>query len=219
MAALLARLNGGDDPRLAAFARSFARRVRLEHHDDADVSRLAALIVGLFRLVDERRGELGVRVLNPSQERDGYATHGTIIQANTDDAPFLIDTVSEELRRHGLDVRLVLHPVMGIEREAGGAVTSVGPARGALHRESVMHFEVERRLPDDALAGLEADVTRVLRDVRLCVRDFHAMVDRVQRMIEFAEVATARYDRQEVTETVAFLHWLTADNYVFLGYR
>src|SRR5207253_7099574 len=118
MAALLARLNGGDDPRLAAFGRSFARRVRLEHHDDADIDRLAALIVGLFRLVDDRRGELGVRALNPSHERDGYATDGTIIQANTDDAPFLIDTVNEELRRHGLDVRLVLHPVMGIERDA-----------------------------------------------------------------------------------------------------
>ena len=80
-----------------------------------------------------------------------------------------------------------------------------------------MHFEVERRLPEELLPELEADVARVLRDVRLCVRDFHAMADRVQRMIEFAEVATARYDKQEVAETVAFLHWLTADNYVFLA--
>ena len=59
----------------------------------------------------------------------------------------------------------------------------------------------------------------MLGDVRLCVRDFHAMADRVQRMIEFAEVATSRFDKVEVAETVAFLHWLTADNYVFLGYR
>ncbi len=219
MAALLARLNGGKDARLAAFARSFARRVSFEHHSDADIDRLAAQIQGLFRLVDGRRGELGVQVLNPTMERDGYTTQGTVIQANTDDAPFLIDTVSEELRRHGLDVRLVLHPVMGIEREKSGAVTSVGPARGALHRESVMHFEVERRLSETALPELEADIARVLGDVRLCVRDFHAMADRVQRMIEFAEGATARYDKQEVAETVAFLHWLKADNFVFLGYR
>src|SRR5436190_5803585 len=102
MAALLARLNGGDDARLAAFARSFARRVRLEHPDPAEFDRLAALIRGLFDLVDGRRGELGVRVLNPDQERDGYTTSGTVIEANTDDAPFLIDSVSEELRRHGL---------------------------------------------------------------------------------------------------------------------
>ena len=108
---------------------------------------------------------------------------------------------------------------MGIERDQNGAVVSVGPARGALHRESVMHFEVERRLPEEMLPELEADVARVLGDVRLCVRDFHAMADRVQRMIEFAEVATARYDKQEVAETVAFLHWLIADNFVFLGYR
>ncbi len=218
VAALLKQLNG-DDPRLAAFARSFARRVRLDQVDDATVGQLAAQVSGLFGMVDERRGELGVRVLNPSVERDGYGTHGTVIEANTDDAPFLIDTVSEELRRHGLEVRSVVHPVMGIERDRQGAVTSVGPARGALRRESVMHFEVDRRLPDHALGELEADVARVLGDVRLCVRDFHAMADRVQRMIEVAEVATGRYSTDEVAESVAFLHWLTADNFVFLGYR
>jgi glutamate dehydrogenase len=218
IAALLPRLDG-DDPRLIAFARSFARRVRLEQLDDTTVGRLAAQITGLFRMVDARRGEIGVRVFNPSEPEDGYETHGTVVQANTDDAPFLIDTVSEELRRHGLEVRIVLHPVMGIERDQSGAITSVGPARGALHRESVMHFEVDRKLPDRMLPELESDVARVLGDVRLCVRDFRAMADRVERMVEFAEVATTRYDKQEVAESVAFLHWLKADNYVFLGYR
>ncbi|MDX6544815.1 MAG: glutamate dehydrogenase, partial [Gaiellales bacterium] len=115
IAELLPRLNG-DDPRLIAFARSFARRERLEQLDDATVGRLAAQIAGLFRMVDARRGEIGVRAFNPSEPEDGYETHGTVVQANTDDAPFLIDTVSEELRRHGLEVRIVLHPVMGIDR-------------------------------------------------------------------------------------------------------
>ena len=38
-------------------------------------------------------------------------------------------------------------------------------------------------------------------------------------MIEFAQVASARYSRDEIAETVAFLEWLTQDNFVFLGYR
>src|SRR6185437_10765183 len=91
--------------------------------------------------------------------------------------------------------------------------------RGALHRESVMHFEVDRRLPQAELDQLTADVIRVIGDVALSVRDFHAMADRVGRMIEFAQVASARYSREEIAETVAFLEWLTQDNFVFLGYR
>jgi glutamate dehydrogenase len=173
----------------------------------------------LFAFVDSRRGDVAVRALNPTRERDGYVTHGTVVEANTQDAPFLIDSVSEELRSRGLEVRVVVHPVMGVERGQDGTVISVGPARGALHRESVMHFEVDRRLPDDQLRQVEAGVARVLGDVRLCVRDFHAMVDRVERMVEFAQGAGSRYAKDEMSEAVAFLHWLKADNYVFLGYR
>ena len=40
-----------------------------------------------------------------------------------------------------------------------------------------MHFEADRRLSDDELARLRDDVARVLGDVRLSVRDFHAMED------------------------------------------
>ena len=110
-----------------------------------------------------------------------------MVEANTADAPFLIDSVSEALRGRGLDVRHVVHPVMGVERTDEGGVRSVGPARGALHRESMMHFEVDRRVSDDQLDDLAQAVTRVLGDVRLCVRDFHAMVDRIDRMVEFAQ--------------------------------
>ena len=54
---------------------------------------------------------------NPDFERDGYQTAGTVVEANIEDAPFLIDTVSEELRPHGLQVRSVVHPVLGVERD------------------------------------------------------------------------------------------------------
>jgi glutamate dehydrogenase len=215
----LDRLDGAADHRLAAFVRSYAKRARAGQAGEVAVPSLAALISGLFSFVDARRGDLTVRVFNPDPQRDGWRADGTVIQANTADAPFLIDTVTEELRHHGLTVREVVHPVMGIDRAADGSIVSVGPARGAARRESIMHFEVDRRLPEAELESLEADVLRVLGDARLAVRDFHAMADRVQRMIEIAEVATRRFTREEIAETVAFLHWLGAEHFVYLGYR
>ena len=102
-----------------------------------------------------------------------------MVEANVEDMPFLIDSVTEELRRHGLAVRNVMHPVIGVERDGNGRLAAVVPARGALHRESVMHFEVDRRMPEAELEQLTSDVIRVIGDVALSVRDFHAMADRV----------------------------------------
>jgi glutamate dehydrogenase len=218
ISALLAELDVSDGP-LAAFAKSYAHRVRLDRLEPPDPVELAAQVRGLYEFVDARRGEVGVRAINPTADRDGYRSPGTVVEANTADAPFLIDSVSEALRGRGLDVRHVVHPVMGVERTEQGGVRSIGPARGALHRESMMHFEVDRRVPDDQLDDLAQAVTRVLGDVRLCVRDFHVMVDRIDRMVEFAQGAVTRYPKDEVSEAVALLHWLRADNFVFLGYR
>ena len=57
-----------------------------------------------------------------------------------------------------------------------------------------MHFQIDRRLDD---AGLEALERRrfggASRGLRLVVRDFLPMVERVERMIEVAEAAGARY--------------------------
>jgi glutamate dehydrogenase len=217
-AAVLADLDGADD-RLAAFARSYARRMGIDQVQRPAPAALAGQIRSLFAFVDGRRGEVAVRALNPVRESDGYVAAGTVVEANLPDSPFLIDSVGEELRSHGLDVRLVVHPVMGIERAPDGSIAAVGPARGALHRESVMHFEVSRRVPETELASLEEGVARVLGDVRLAVRDFHAMVDHVDRMVEIAHEAVSRYPKDEMAEAIAFLHWLKADNFVFLGYR
>ena len=217
---LLARFDGAADGPLGEFARAYARRVTSGPLDEPGIDALAAQVAGLFEFISERRpGDIHVRAFNPDGARDGWSCRGSVLEANVDDMPFLIDSVTEELRRRGLAVRNVMHPVIGVERDGNGRLAAVVPARGALHRESVMHFEVDRRLPDAELEELTSAVIRVIGDVALSVRDFHAMADRVGRMIEFAQVASARYSRDEIAETVSFLEWLTQDNFVFLGYR
>ena len=87
LAALLAELDGSSDNRLAAFARSYARRVRIDQVERPAPAELAAQVRSLFTFVDSRRGDVAVRALNPTRERDGYVTHGTVVEANTQDAP------------------------------------------------------------------------------------------------------------------------------------
>jgi glutamate dehydrogenase len=118
-----------------------------------------------------------------------------------------------------LVVSRLLHPVVGTIRDAEGRIERVLSGRDASHRESVMHFEVDRPLTDDEREKLAARVKQILHDVRLVVRDFEPMQERVKHMIELARGGAVRYSPQEVGETVDFLDWLLQYNFVLLGYR
>ena len=156
---------------------------------------------------------------NPTTADDGYETPGSVLETNTPDSPFLFDSVNEELQARGLAVTRVVHPVIGTERDAKGRLTALPHVREAATRESVMHFEVDRRLGAEELADLETRIRSILGDVRLTVRDFEPMRERIVHMIEIARDGARRYPADAVDETVAFLRWLLDLNFVFLGYR
>src|SRR5919204_433980 len=82
-----------------------------------------------------------------------------------------------------------------------------------------MHFELDRRLTPEELADLEDAVRSALAEVRRVVRDFPALRERIEQMIEVAKAGAARYEADEVQEAVAFLQWLPRDNFILLGAR
>ena len=203
-----------------AFARAFLRRIPDEDLEEIGSDHLFAMTRSAFAFTDSRGNHpSAVRVFVPTLEEDGYTCAGTILETNTDDSPFLVDSVSEELAARELRVRFLIHPVVGTARDEDGHLERVMSGRDASHRESVMHVEIERHLSDAERADLEVKVRDILHDVRLVVRDFEPMQDRVTHMMELARYATVRYSPQEVGETVDFLDWLLQLNFVLLGYR
>jgi glutamate dehydrogenase len=222
MARLSARLDdvapAGRRDAIGAFAAAYTKRLTPDQLADLTPDELAGQIVGAFELADGRRAEVAVRAFNPSVSADGYQALGSVVETNTVDSPFLFDSVNEALQARGLAIRRVVHPVIGTVRD-DGRIERILHAREAETRESVMHFEVDRRLGDDELRALADTVRGVLGDVRLAVRDFRPMRERVERMVELAEAARVRYPQDEVEETVGFLRWLLDENFVFLGYR
>jgi glutamate dehydrogenase len=203
-----------------AFTAAFTRRRSPEELGERSPEELLAVVLGAFELADARpEDDVAVRVFDPSPEEHGYEAPGTVVQVSTADSPFLFDSVSEELQASGLDVRRVIHPVIGIERRPDGRIARVLHVRETETRESVMHFELERRLTRREAADLEEAIRGVLGDVQLAVRDFDAMKDALRGMIDIARAGAALYPADEVEETVAFLEWLLDLNFVFLGYR
>ena len=203
-----------------AFAKAFLRRLSPDELAASGVDGLSGLVRSAFAFADSRGSHpSAVRVFDPDLASDAYDTAGSVVETNTDDSPFLVDSVQEELLARGLGVRRLLHPVIGTIRDEQGRIERVMSGRDASHRESVMHFELDRQLAPGEADDLERRVTAILHDVRLAVRDFEPMQERVRHMIELARTAAIRYPPHEVGEAIDFLEWLAQLNFVLLGYR
>ncbi len=207
-------------PRMRAFAEAYVRRVAPESLAEVSAEELFGEVIGAFDFADARGGEpLAVRAFNPTLQSDGYTTSGSVLETNTPDSPFLVDSVTAELTARGIGIRQVTHPVIGVVRDEAGHIADVVHPREATSRESVMHFELDRRLDAEELADLAGAGRRVLADVQATVRDFKAMVARIDGMIDAARDSARRFGDEEAAEAVAFLEWLRQGNFVLLGYR
>jgi glutamate dehydrogenase len=204
-----------------AFAKAYLRRVAGGADDDGhDADALYHEVLGAFELAAARDGApIAVRAFNPTRAEHGYEPMGSVVETNTEDLPFLVDSVSAELQSRGLAIVRLLHPIVGTERDPDGGIARILHPSGAPATESVMHFELDRRLAPEELADLEDAVRSVLADVRRVVRDFPALRERVDEMVGVAEAGTARYEDDEVDEAVAFLQWLARDSFILLGAR
>ena len=200
-------------PLLAEFAKAYLRRI--PGGSTLTANEWLAEVKSLFEYIKVRSEPVAVRVYNPESNPE----QGTIVEINVEDSPFLLDSIRNEIAAHGLEVIRVNHPVIGVERDDSGRLVDVGHARHARHKESVQHYELDRRLFDADLPGLERSLRMVLADVRAAVEDFYPMMDRVNRMVEIARRATGYYPEADIGEGIAFLQWLRDNNFVFLGYR
>jgi len=173
----------------------------------------AARVAGLWRWIFSDDTLPKVRVFNPPEAGGNWRQDLTYIEILTRDMPFLVDSITVELQRLNLDARLMLHPVISVQRDAAGAATEVRTDRPAnMAKESLIHTSISRQ-PDEALAGIQANLLKVLQDVEIAVTDWSAMRAAVQ------ESSKTLPHAPDNSEEDALLQWLDDGNFVFLGMR
>ena len=126
-----------------------------------------------------------------------------------DDMPFLVDSIANAIAGRGLTIHRLLHPVVCVERDSGGALQKVEPLCDELQRrESLMYIEVDRA---DARERRElvAELHRVLADVRAAVTDWRAMQAKMR----------ADADAIADDEGAALLRWFADGAMTLLGYH
>src|SRR5499426_3302477 len=70
-------------------------------------------------------GKPKLRVFNPTVEEHGWQSTHTVIEIVNDDMPFLVDSVTMEVNRHGLTLHLIIHPLLSVRRGSDGELTEL----------------------------------------------------------------------------------------------
>lgn len=186
--------------------------------------------LGHLQLARNRpQGRANLRLFTPDSATNGWDTGGSVVEVVTDDAEFLVRSVKNALSRHGIGVRLVIHPQLYVERDLVGELRTVDPtdptATGVQPlAESWMHIEIDRQTDSTVLKDMERVLTNVLSDVRQVDEDQERMEECARELATElaaggAGLEASGAESAEVAESIDFLKWMAERNFTFLGYR
>ncbi|MEV8038763.1 NAD-glutamate dehydrogenase [Streptomyces sp. NPDC086182] len=218
-----------DRDTVLAFLQRYYLHTAPEDLTDRDPVDVFGAAFSHYRLAENRpQGTANVRVHTPTVEENGWTCSHSVVEVVTDDMPFLVDSVTNELSRQGRGIHVVIHPQFVVRRDLTGKLIDVLPARPSAeelphdaHVESWIHVEIDRETDRADLKQITIDLLRVLSDVRESVEDWEKMRDAALRIAEeLPKEPTADDLRdQEVEEARELLRWLSGDHFTFLGYR
>lgn len=218
-----------DKDTVLAFLQRYYLHTAPEDLTDRDPVDVFGAAFSHYRLAENRpQGTANVRVHTPTVEENGWTCSHSVVEVVTDDMPFLVDSVTNELSRQSRGIHVVIHPQFVVRRDLTGELIEVLPGRPTLeelphdaHVESWIHVEMDRETDRADLKQITADLLRVLSDAREAVEDWEKMRDAALRIAEELPTEPTADDLrdQEVEEARELLRWLSDDHFTFLGFR
>ncbi|MEK6638353.1 MAG: NAD-glutamate dehydrogenase domain-containing protein [Pseudomonadota bacterium] len=176
-----------------------------ELHDFGPKARSAAAEFVLGALQQRKPGKSSIVIDTLVNESGQRQMRLAVINA---DMPFLVDSVAAVIASHGIVVDRLLHPIIAIVRDAGGALVElVPPDSEGSKPESIIYIETER-----ADAKTRAEIREMidanLIDVRHAVTDWEKLTKAMKA--EAAGVADP--------SDGALLNWFVGNRFTLLGH-
>ena len=165
----------------------------------------------------------------------------SVVQVVTDDMPYLVDSVTAEVTRHGHGITLVVHPIFLSSRSTDDGTLAAVKSLPSEHRgvssgdtqtlpnlkallddentvkiESWITVELDRVISDEDAETVIAGLHRVLTDVLASHRDQDRMISQVRSA---GKALRGSSDLPEAAESADLLEWMGSGNFLFLGYR
>jgi len=182
----------GKTPR--TFAELLFGHTNIEDLAGYDALSLAFLAEQAWELVQMRTaGSADIRVINPMMP-DGREI--SVLEILNDNMPFLVDSTRAELAEQGIEVTLVAHPIIAVERDVQGNLLHFHGealpegAQGA--RESLIHLhitrldaETDRNKLIDGLTGTAGNPDTTITNVR---NDLGQILPKISPVLDVAKI-------------------------------
>lgn len=208
------RLQDPERSRVQEFARLSYERVAAADLEDRNPEDDASLTIETWKRFQRRNvDEIQIQVANPVHARDGWQSKHTTVWIMTRDMPFVVDSVLMALSHNGQITHYLNNVVFGVDRAENGDIEGLTRSLDHPNRELLLYAEVDR-LADQDLAELEARLKETIRDLVAVVTDFRPMKEKLAELKHQLEDSAV-----SDPESMAFLDWLAADNFTFLGFR
>lgn len=208
---------------LTTFSSRLLARAGSAHAEGLDDEALFSSVLSSFGFFTAAGQLPRVRVFSPRRPNHGWDSPCTIVEVCSEDGPFILATVRGYLRRGGFGVRHLLHPVYVVRRERDGGLIGLADRGDDGERECLLHIVLDEVPDPDAVAGMQSSLRDLLGRIGLVTRDQRAMHGRLEALAQDLEWVAARSALRsrdaELHETVAFLRWLAAGNFTFLGFE
>ena len=167
-----------------------------------------------------RQGEALLRIYNPTEKEHGYESAFTFVEMVNDDMPFLVDSVAAAINRQNLGVHITVHPIIHVRRNSKGGLEAIAdPDDDDALSESYIRFAITRETDPEALETLHDEIAKVLSDVRVAVRDWGKMRNRMRETRDLLQQGPKGADPLVRSESQALLDWMADEHFTFLGYR
>jgi glutamate dehydrogenase len=202
------------------FVRAFFRGVAeedLRAHRPADlaVAALAHLEFGRVR----RGAQVLVDIAPPLGTAGTTGAHRALVRVVAPDMPFLVDSIGMVFSQMNIAAHLIVHPVLGVRRDARGGIRDVGTEPRGGRPESWQLIEIDRPRDEAQTRELLRRLHTALADVRKAVADFPRMLERVRAVANELGRVELPVPQSHAAEARALLTWMHDGHFVFLGYR
>ena len=210
-----------NDENLKLFAKLFYSNII---HDDL-LSKgddyLCELVKSNFEFIETRKsGEDKFDIATP-KETSVLGDKYSIVKFVSKDMPFIVDSLTAEITRQGYAIERIINRVICVERDEAGKLIklveqSCESKAGEL--ESVMHIQVSKISSDSDKKSLADQLKYVLSLVKQSVVDWRSVLDRLTVVRDDIKELHIRVDKNDLSESLAFLDWIEDNAFVFLGY-
>lgn len=206
---------------LGTFARQYLNSLSAIDLEIFTAPQLAATVRNLWHAAQARNGTTAnITASSATHTKHSWDGAYSVLDIVNDDMPFLVDSVVAAINQLHLNVQLVAHPIVHVQRDALGNLLTVSETMavdGSTTAESWMQVFFDETTPG-VLTTLTETLTNVLHDVQLAVTDWPAMRQKAYEVRDQL-VRSHGVASEDLAEAQAFLSWLDNDHFTFLGVR